>query len=106
MKIKICKDVYNISKRIKDIDSGYFIVYDTFKQVYEIHNSNQTGSSFCLTLPFDQLDERCLKHVLKTQSSNIDEILKKLENDNNLRESAIKSSAFSKVCETLEEMEK
>ena len=106
MKIRICEDVYDISKRIKYIDDGYYVVYNTSKQVFEIHNSKQIGSTFCLTLPFNELDERCLKHVLKTQSSNIDEIIKKIENDNNLRESAIKTSAFSQINETLENMEK
>ncbi len=106
MKIKICGDVYNISKRIKEIDGDYYVMYDTSKQVFEIHNSNQIGSSFCLTLPYRELDERALKHVLKTQSVNIDEILEQIENDNNHRESAIKTSAFSQIADSIERMEK
>ena len=106
MNIKICGDVYNISKRIKDIDRDYCVVYNTSKQVFEIHNSNQIGSSYCLTLPYHELDERCLKYVLKTQSVNIDEILEQIENDNNLRESAIKTSAFSQIADSIENMEK
>lgn len=82
MKIKISGDVYDISKRIKNIDRDYYVVYDTSKQKFEIHNSSQIDSSYCLTLPYDELDERALKHVLKTQSANIDEILKEIENDN------------------------
>lgn len=105
MKIKICEDVYNISKRIKYIDRDYYVVYDTSKQVFEIHNSAQFGTSYCLTLPFDELDERALKHVLKTQSANIDEILGTIENDNNQRESAIRTSAFSEIENTIDYME-
>ena len=106
MKIKICGDVFNISKRIKDIDCGYYIVFNTFKQSYEIHNSKQIGSTFCLTLPFNELDERCLEYILKTQSSNIDEIIEKLEIENNLKESANRTSAFSEIYETLLDLEK
>lgn len=106
MKIKICGDVYNISKRIKEIDKDYYVMYDTSKQVFEIHNSNQIGSSYCLTLPYTELDERALKYVLKTQSVNIDEILEQIENDNNQRESAIKTSAFSQIADSIERMEK
>lgn len=106
MKIKICGDVYNISKRIKEIDKDYYVMYDTSKQVFEIHNSNQIGSSYCLTLPYIELDERALKYVLKTQSVNIDEILEEIENDNNQRESAIKTSAFSQIADSIESMEK
>ena len=106
MKIKILNDVYNIAKRIKDIDRDYYVVYDTSKNKFEIHNLGQRGSSYCLTLPYDELDERALKCVLKTQSVNVEEILNEIENDNNLRESAIKSSAFSQIYDAVESVEK
>ena len=67
MKIKILNDVYNISKRIKYIDKDYYIVYDTSKHKFEVHNSNQSGGSYCLTLPYKELDERSLKHVRSSQ---------------------------------------
>ena len=105
MNIKIEYDVYNISKRIKDIDRNYYIVFNTSKQKFEVHLSSQIGSSYCLTLPFKSLDERVLKHVLKTQSVNIDEILENIENENNRRESANKTSAFSNVVENFENLE-
>lgn len=97
MKIRIFSDVYNISKRVKDIDKNYYVVYDTSKQKFEIHNSKQIGSSYCLTIEKNQLDERVLKLVLKSKSANIDEILEQIENDNKNLESANKSSAFSNV---------
>ena len=106
MKIKICDDVYDISKRIKKIDRDYYVVYDTSKSKFEVHNSSQIGSSYCLTLPFNELDERVLKYVRKTQSANIDEILNDIENDNDIRESAIKTSAFSNIADSIESMEK
>jgi len=105
MKIKITHDVYDIAKRIKNIDKNYYIVFETSRGKFEVHNSSQIGSSYCLTLPNTCLDERALKHVRKTQSANIDEILEKIENDNNLRESANKSSAFSTIIDSLENVE-
>ena len=103
MKIRIFHDVYNISKRVKYIERNYYVVYNTSKKKFEIHNSNQMGSSYCLTIPNDQLDERVLKLVRKTQSANIEEILEQIENDNKHLESAEKSSAFSNIFETLEQ---
>ena len=47
MKIKLIYDVYNISKRIKEIDKDYYIVYDTSKNKFEVHNSSQIGGSYC-----------------------------------------------------------
>ena len=101
MKIQINFDVYNISKRIKDIDRDYYVVYDTSKQKFEVHNSKQIGSSYCLTLPYCELDERSLSYVLKTQSSNIEEILEKIENDNKILESTNKLSAFSTILDAI-----
>ena len=101
MKIKIFNDVYEISKRISYIDKDYYVVYDTSKQKFEIHNSNQIGGSYCLTLPYNELDERTLKYVCLTQTANIEEILKNLQNDNKIRESAIKTSAFSNIVDNI-----
>ena len=103
MKIKILCDVFNISKRIKDIDKNYYVVYNTSKQKFEIHNSKQYGTSYCLTIPFNKLDERTLKYVRRTQSANIDEILDQIENDNKKIESANLNSAFSKTLDCLEQ---
>lgn len=106
MKKNILFDVYNISKRIKNIERNYYIVFNTSSKKFEVHNSSQIGSSYCLTLPYDKLDERALKYVRSTNCTNIDEILEQIENDNKKRESATKSSAFSNVVDTILDMEK
>ena len=102
--MKIFSDVYNISNRIKDIDKSYYIVYDASKGKFEIHSSQQIGTSYCLTLPYEKLDERALKYVRQTMSANIDELLEKIENDNKILESANKTSAFSSIVDTLENL--
>ncbi len=104
MKIKILSDVFNISKRIKNIEKSYYVVFDTSTSKFEIHSSSQIGSSYCLTVPYDCLDERTLKFVRSTQTKNLEEILEKLDNDNKLLESAEKSRAFSYVEDALEQI--
>lgn len=103
MKIKIMQDVYNISKRIKFIDRYYYVVYDTSKHKFEVHNSQQLATTYCLTLPYNQLDERTLKYVRQTQTANIDEILDKIENDNNSLESVNESNAYSNMLDSIEQ---
>lgn len=102
MKIKINHDVYEISKRILDIDRYYYIVYNTLTGNFEIHNSSQLDCSYCLTLPFDTLDERTLKYVRETASANIEKILEKIENDNKLRENAERRRVLSQFNESIE----
>ena len=72
MKIKIESDVYNISKRVKYIDKDYYVVYNTSTSKFEIHNLSQLGSTFCLTLPFNELDERTLEYINETKSENFE----------------------------------
>lgn len=104
MKIKLTCDVYNISKRIKEIDKDYYIVYNTSKEKFEIHNNSQIGDSYCLTLPYNTLDERTLCFVRKTSVKNIDYVLNEIENDNNRIESAEKTSAFNNVYESIKDL--
>lgn len=101
MKIVIKNDVYNISKRIKDIDNGYFIVYNTSKNAYEVHCSNQLDTSYCLTVPYKNLDMRTLDYVYQTKSENIDKILDKIESENKIKENAEKNSVLSNLNEAL-----
>ena len=99
MKIKLNSDVYNISKRVKEIDKDYYVVYDTSLNKFEIHNSMQIGSSYCLTLPYSSLDERTLNYIHKTKSTNIERILEQIDNDNELFLSAEKTSTQNMVCD-------
>ena len=103
MNIQIITDVYNISKRIKQIDKNYYIVFNTSKQKFEVHNSNQRGSTYCLTVPYNFLDERTLKLVEATKSENIERILNKIDNENKLKESAEKTCALNQFNEILED---
>lgn len=103
MKIKIESDVYNISKRIKVIDKDYYVVFNTLTKKFEIHNSSQLGSTYCLTLPYSELDKRTLDYIHKTKSSNLDYILEKIDNDNKLLKSAETTCALKNVYERMEE---
>ena len=79
MKIKIQHDVFNIVNRIKQINAGYFVMFNTKNQKFEIHNKNYKNT-LCLTLPFNQLDCRAIEYVLKSQ--NVEQMLAEIENNN------------------------
>ena len=53
MLIKIENDLFDIAARLREIDSGYFVLFDTGKKVYQIHNAAQANGTYCLTLPYD-----------------------------------------------------
>ena len=99
MKVQILNDMYNISKRIKNIDRDYFLVYDTVRASFEVHNSAQQDTTYCLTLPYNELDERTLNYVAKTRCANIENILEEINNNNKIQESADKSSVLKELDE-------
>ncbi len=103
MKIKIKNDVYDISNRIKEIERNYYIVFNTSKNNFEIHNSNQKGGTYCLTLPYACLDARALTYVHKTKTKNIDKILNLMETENKLKENAEKTGVLSQFNSLLED---
>ena len=92
MKIKIESDVFNIVNRIKEIDNNYFVIYNTNCQKFEIHNSKYK-SSYCLTVPYKNLDVRVIDLLHKTAIRNYDKIVKKIEEDNiNLQNEQIRKA--------------
>ena len=81
MLIKIFEDVFDITKRLKEIDSTYFVVFNTKKQKFEIHSSNQKNS-YCFTVPNNTLDSRAVSLALKTRRENFDKIIKEIDEEN------------------------
>lgn len=82
MKIKIENDVFDIVNRIKEIDEGYFIVFDTKRNCYEIHNSNQMDT-YCMTVCNDCLDSRVIDDLKISNIDNYDRIIVEIDNNNN-----------------------
>ena len=81
MKIKIESDVFDISKRIKDIHEGYFIVFDTNKSKFEIHNSEQ-GMSYCFTSKYDAVCAGMIFEIMYSMVNNIDNIIDEIDKNN------------------------
>ncbi|MBP3431683.1 MAG: hypothetical protein J6K39_02385 [Clostridia bacterium] len=85
---EIESDCLDIVKRIKSIDEDYFVVFEPVSQKFQLHARSQGRNSYCLTFPFDTLDERSYFHVLKTRVQNSDELLKMMEEKNSAIEKA------------------
>jgi len=94
-KYRIIKnDLYDIGKRIKEIDKDYFIAYSYKKQRLEVHNSNQKGGSFCLVIPYDRLDSRTIDLILRTKCENVKRVFDDIEKGN---ERALKESRYQAI---------
>ncbi len=82
MLIEIKSDPLFVTNRLKEIDQDYFLVFNTIKHKYEVHNHNQIGCTYCLTYPNPALDERLIELVKKTRRENIDELMKEIDKAN------------------------
>lgn len=78
MKIPIRKDLYDIADRLKEINKNYDLVFNTDNQKFEVEVKGKTQ----VVIPFENLDERTLRHVYYTRSENVFNLLDDLEREN------------------------
>ena len=83
-------DVFDISRRIRHIDSGYFIVWNARRSKFEVHNVDTYPNTYELTVPYSELDSRTLDFCMETRVANAEKILKQLEADNRKLEETAK----------------
>ncbi|MBE5738282.1 MAG: hypothetical protein E7354_00905 [Clostridiales bacterium] len=81
MKIEIESDVFDIVERVKEIDDGYRIVYDTVSDNLELHNINQKNS-FCLNIKNNQISPDLINLILKSEIRYIDTIISEIDSNN------------------------
>lgn len=103
MKIKIESDVFDISKRIKEINEGYFIMYNLDNGKYELHCTDQPNS-YCFSYPFENLDFRFIDMIYRTNIVHIDNIVQEIDINNNKIEKNINSNVKDKSNYMLKEI--
>lgn len=82
-KVLVETNVFNIPERLREIDSGYFVVFNSKRNKFEVHNETNIGNSYCFTVPFDKLDCRTITHCRKTLVGGYgDKIYAEMEKNN------------------------
>lgn len=82
MLIPIENDLFDISSRLREIDGDYFIVYNTRRGCYEVHHKGQREGTFCLTVPYGELDSRTVELVKSTRREYMDNVIREIERNN------------------------
>lgn len=104
IKTPIVTNVFNIPERLREIDPGYFVLRNHETKAFEIHHRDQPHNTYCLTVPYEELDERTLWLVRKTRIANIEKILLEMEETNQKiseEQSKIPEEATEKFRETV-----
>lgn len=76
-------DTLGIGERLRKIESGYFIVFNTQTNMFEVHSADNRGpNTFAFVVPFKQLDSRTLDYCEETMVRNSDKLIKQMEENN------------------------
>ena len=92
---EVTADLYDIARRLREIDPDYRVWYSYRKHKYEIHNVGQRGDTYALTVPYGELDERTLRLVRRTRAENAAEFIREIERKN----AALRKEKVRKVAE-------
>lgn len=92
MKFLIKNDLFDICNRIKFFDRNYCVVFDTNNGNYKVYSKckNEKRPEFVegdklyyvLTLPYKELDYRCIKYLYQTEIKDIDLLIKNINEQN------------------------
>lgn len=77
----ISTSVYKIPERLKEIDKGYFVVFNHKTGAFEVHHNEQIGSSLAVNIPYDELDQRTIDHVKSTRVEYAAKIMAEMEKE-------------------------
>lgn len=97
---EIKSDCLDIVKRIKEIDADYFVLYDPEENKFQLHH-HSLRRTYCLTFPFDVLDERAVLYTLKTRVQNSDELFEEMDELNRKKDEAAYKQAKNDLEECL-----
>lgn len=80
-KVLVESNVFNIPERLREIDKGYFVLFNPENQRYELHHEEQ-DFTYCFTFPFEELDGRAIDYVRETRIERIDIIKRQMKERN------------------------
>ena len=82
--LEIKSDALGIIKRLKAWNKQYSVFYNFKKNKFELYltETNLKPKRYCLTFPFNALDERIIEYTLKSEIQNRDAVLKEIETHN------------------------
>lgn len=96
-------DCLGIAERLKEVDDQYIIVYDVDKGKFELHNRGQARDSYCLTFPFEVIDERMVDLARKTRVQNSEALFEEMERENKRQKRQVVSATINAFKEKIYE---
>jgi hypothetical protein len=81
-RVPVTGNALDIPQRLKEMNGGYFVMFNTILQKFEIwHRGSGEGTLECV-LPYEALDARALRHVRKHRIERQAQLLREVEEHN------------------------
>ncbi|MCH5156338.1 MAG: hypothetical protein J1G02_00500 [Clostridiales bacterium] len=78
--IEITQDLYDIAQRLRSVNDGYRLYYNTNKCRYEVRNAVTSALEF--VVPYDELDVRTVEYARYTSVGNANQVFEDIEKNN------------------------
>lgn len=96
-KVQLTGDLHDICGRLKEIDAGYYVMFDGKQKRFEVHHKGQKGNTLCVTLPYDRLDARAVTYVRQTRAERLRQVIAEMDRENERAEREAKDKAVRKI---------
>ncbi len=93
--VEITHDVFDIADRLREIDGGYYPVYNLTRKRYEVHHRGRRNS-LQLVLPYETLDYRTIERVRETRPEYAEKRLAEMDRANERIEKERERNAIEK----------
>ena len=102
-RVPVVNNALDIPQRLKEMDEGYFVMFNTAVQRFEIwHSDGREGVLECV-LPYDALDARALRHVREHRMERQEQLMREVEEHNRLLEERMKNEWLQRAAERTRE---
>ena len=104
-RIPVVSHALDIPARLKELDPNYVVMFNAATQKYEIHYGESGWSTLECVLPYDELDERAIRHVREHRIERMEAIVREMEEHNRrIEEEAYRSMMDKAEQQTKEAM--
>ena len=102
-RVPVCSNALDIPQRLKEMNEGYFVMFNVKTQKYEIwHRGDGRGILECV-LPYEALDARALRHVRKHRIERQEQLAREVEQHNRAMEEKLRKEWLDRASERTRE---
>lgn len=101
--IKITNDLFDVAARLRTVNDGYRVYYNTEKARYEVRDEARRPNTLAFIVPYDELDCRTVEYAQYSQVANADRIFADVERSNAEVERQLDKQNLEKYMELYEQ---